>query len=205
MPVYSYAIEFLVIVRSIYSKVLSAHIMVFDLSSWLSFRCLNVEINLDVMLHQMHVPGLRLIVDAHSRDYLRMHSNQTVIVKRNLLLYHRLSHQNQTTIPLLQGHQQTHLREQLWAVYTVAKTAMYLGQSCLRSTLPTLVQASHNSLLLAAAPGKHSATVVTCSKHKLTGSHRHHPSAYMTNLPAIPNQNTRFVSPKSRQGVLQAQ
>lgn len=74
-----------------------------------------------------------------------------VNVKKVLLSYHHLSHQNQTTNPLPQG-QQYHLCIQHWAVNPDAMDARYHGEPCLTSSLQNLMSACHELLLLAAAP-----------------------------------------------------
>ena len=72
-------------------------------------------------------------------------------VKKVLLSYHHLNHQNQTTNPLPQGLQYR-LCIQHWAVNPDAMNAGYPGEPCLTLSLQNLMNACHELLMLAAAP-----------------------------------------------------
>ena len=97
--------------------------------------------------------GLEVIAITHifTLMYVTCYHVLQVNVKKVLLSYHHLSHQNQTTNPLPQGHQYC-LCEQHWTVNPDAMSARYHGDSYLTSNLQHPMSACHEVLLLAAAP-----------------------------------------------------
>ena len=133
--------------------------------------------------------GLQTEIIATSRSFtlMRMAYIWLVNVRKVLLSYHHLSHQNQTTNPLPQG-QQYHLYEQHWAVNPDAMNARYPSEPSLLLSLQDPMSACHELLFLAAAPTDHDSEVQVQTHPQTTCSHMGVPVQKDTTLADTPSR-----------------